>query len=175
MTTKNFEEYRVDNLLDIQKPEVASEVLDIVKEYLSFTELLFDGFKVFRQLIKQHQKKHKDKFIKGFSDKEKLKIPVLIQTFTKSLRFKLGKRTNNKYVKVGSDVKCLSIISIQSERLIEESDYVIKLILIQTFKPDHAIEQINKLLKVYEESIDCLTEIKRVPEAVLFEHQARLN
>ena len=175
MTTKNFEEYRIDNLLDLNKPAVASDILEIITEYLKIIEPLYDQLKVFRGLIKRHQKEHQDKFIKGFSDKEKLMIPVLIQTFYKGLRFKLNKRTNDMYVKVGTKVKCLSIVSMQVEKLIEETDYSIKLILIQTFKANKAIEQVDGLLKPYQNSIDTLETIKRICQDSLLQYQASLN
>lgn len=175
MTTKNFEEYRIDNLKDLSKPEVATEVLDIIDSYLEVLELLFDGFKLLRQLIMLHQKKHGDKFIRGFQDREKLMIPVLITAFNKSNRFDLGDRTNDLYVKVGRNVKSVALISMQVEKLVDEAEYSIRLILISTFGSKEAIEQVEDLIDSFESSIDNLKEIISVPKAVLFESKASLN
>ena len=175
MTTNNYREYRIDNLLDLNKPAVASDILEIASEYLKIIKPLHDQLKVFIGLIKEHQKEHQDKFIRGFSDKEKLMIIVLIQTFDHNIRFKLNDRTNDMYVKVGTNVKCMSIVSMQVEKLIEETDYTIKLVLISTFGSERAIEQVDKLLIPYENSIDTLETITGICEDSLLQHQASLN
>lgn len=175
ITNNDFDSIGVDNLLDINKPAVASDIISIVDEYIELTELLFDGLNIFKSCILKHQKQHRDKFMRGFDDREKLTIPILIQTFNKSLRFELNKRTHGMYVRVGTNVKCVGLISMQVEKLIDEVDYLVKLILISTFNANDAVKQVEDLIENFESSIDNLKEIISVPKEVLFESKARLN